>query len=743
MTCASCDNPNPNGARFCVSCGAALFTTKVLTPPRAAEKESPVPPQPKRDESVGALAGVTIDGKYLIGSRIGTSGIGSIYRAGRLLIGDTVAIKVMAVGPAVDPVALERIKREAQATGRLNHQNIVATYDFGVSKDGYAYIVQELIEGKTLREFLKERERLDPHTMLDIARQVCAALEEAHTHKVIHRNIKPDNIILVTDDRGFQVKVSDFGLARLLDLSTGAMNLTPAGAIVGTPQYMSPEQCLGEPLDGRSDIYSLGIVIYEALCGAPPFDSPTATAVLIQHVESAPPPLRSVDKEISPAVEVVVMRALSKKRERRPHTARTFANELTAAVELGFSPQETAALYVTNENEALPDEEGDEAAADPAAVTRVESLTDLQTRVAPPPAFDPAPGPEPRFAPPPPPSDWDPSRASTGTLAGGSSISVVPGGQSAEGLYVAEAVAAAPHAVDHSVRASGGLATFAKYMIPLLLAIALAVAVVAGYLVKTYFDSTAARTAIVEQIEKGNLVSPEGSSAFDLYRGSQGADLNEDDKSAIGAAAVPALEERGNTIVARLRQEGTESADEWRQAIRVFTWLDELKPSPATKSRLHYAQARLAFMDDAYDKAIADYQRAIELDSSWALPFNGIGRAYGRLNDRKKAQEYYLRAAEIEPGWIISWLNYGSVSLGLGEYSEAEEAFRRAVEIEPDKPSPHNNLALALEKQGRACDALAEYRTAYDCALVAPAPGHTPEGIKRSIDRLAARSKCG
>ena len=101
-----------------------------------------------------------------------------------------------------------------------------------------------------------------------------------------------------------------------------------------------------------------------------------------------------------------------------------------------------------------------------------------------------------------------------------------------------------------------------------------------------------------------------------------------------------------------------------------------------------------------------------------------------------------MRAAEAEPDWIISWLNYGSVSLALGDYEVAEEAFRKAAEIEPDKPSPHNNLALALEKQGRLCDALAEYRTAYDYALVAPAPGHTPESIKRSIDRLAARSKC-
>ena len=200
------------------------------------------------------------------------------------------------------------------------------------------------------------------------------------------------------------------------------------------------------------------------LCGAPPFDSPTATAVLLQHVESDPPPPRGLNPDIKPAVEAVVLRALSKKRERRPLTARMLANELTAAVELGFTPQETAALYVTNENEALPDDESDDDEIADSAATRLESLSDLvagDEQAYPPPAPAPAPVAETRIVPPPQPPDWDPSRLSTGTLASGSALSAVRTGSHSDGLYVAESVSDAPHAAE-STRGPAGLATFAQ-----------------------------------------------------------------------------------------------------------------------------------------------------------------------------------------------------------------------------------------------------------------------------------------
>jgi serine/threonine protein kinase len=171
--------------------------------------------------------------------------------------------------------------------------------------------------------------RLAETAAAEIIRQVCAALDEAHRQGIVHRDLKPENILVQTTPHGLQVKVLDFGIAALRDDEPG--RLTRTGAVVGTPHYMSPEQCLGEDLDGRSDIYSLGIVLFEMLTGVVPFDSPTTTAIVVKHVNDPPPPPRTLNPKISPAVESVALRALEKRRDARPQTAGEMARELIAA----------------------------------------------------------------------------------------------------------------------------------------------------------------------------------------------------------------------------------------------------------------------------------------------------------------------------------------------------------------------------------------------------------------------------
>ena len=188
----------------------------------------------------------------------------------------------------------------------------------------------ELVEGESLRRLIKQQRVIAPATAVEIIRQVCEALDDAHQHKVIHRDIKPDNIIVRSTTNGWRVKVLDFGIAKLRDDIAG--NLTQTGSIVGTPHYMSPEQCLGEELDSRSDIYSLGVVAYEMLTGLVPFNSPSSSAVVVQHVTQSPPPLRSINIAISPAIEFVVLNALEKQREARPQTGGSFANNLLSAL---------------------------------------------------------------------------------------------------------------------------------------------------------------------------------------------------------------------------------------------------------------------------------------------------------------------------------------------------------------------------------------------------------------------------
>lgn len=283
------------------------------------------------NQSSDSLIGQTVDGKYLIESKLGEGGMGTVYLSTRLMIGDAVAVKILHSAQVSDPQAIERFRREAQAAARLKHQNAVIIYDFGVSNEGLVYLVMELAEGQSLRDIIKQQGPVTPSAAAEIMNQVCAALDAAHRQNIVHRDLKPDNIIVAVTNTGLRAKVLDFGIAKMRDLT--ASNLTQTGAVMGTPYYMSPEHCMGEELDHRSDIYSLGIVLFEMLAGVVPFNSPISTAVVVQHVNQAPPSLRALNASISPEVEAVVMRALAKRRDLRQQTAVHLAQELIAAVQ--------------------------------------------------------------------------------------------------------------------------------------------------------------------------------------------------------------------------------------------------------------------------------------------------------------------------------------------------------------------------------------------------------------------------
>src|SRR5215475_5441540 len=326
MVCPNCGNVS-DGNRFCTQCGDELASPLTLTGPASGGARSPAAVSPL--SASGALTGRTLDQKYYLESKLGAGGMGTVYRAGRLRIGDRVAVKVLHPDRMADPHAVERFRREAQTAARLMHPNVVTVYDFGVSREGLNYLVMELAEGESLRRLVKRHGRLAETAAAEIIRQVCAALDEAHRQGIVHRDNKPENILVQTIPGGLQVKLLDFGIAALRDVKAG--RLTRTGAVVGTPHYMSPEQCLGEELDGRSDIYSLGIVLFEMLTGVVPFDSPTTTAIVVKHVNDPPPQPRILNPKISPAVESVVLRALEKRRDARPQTAGEMARELIAA----------------------------------------------------------------------------------------------------------------------------------------------------------------------------------------------------------------------------------------------------------------------------------------------------------------------------------------------------------------------------------------------------------------------------
>ncbi len=271
-------------------------------------------------EDPNGLVGTTLGGRYVIDSVLGVGGMGVVYKAHQASVDRDVAIKVLMPDMVQDESLIKRFELEAKAASRLVHPNTITVYDFGREGE-LLYIVMELLQGGSLEELISQSGQLDPERASLIAIQVCKSLAEAHSKGIVHRDIKPDNIFLqaIEAERDL-VKVLDFGVAKLRD--RGGMQdvtLTQAGIIFGTPKYMSPEQAKAKTLDGRTDLYSLGVVIYEMLMGDVPFRAPDPVSILIQHVHDPPPPFheKRPDLHVPARLEAIVMKSLEKDRDDR------------------------------------------------------------------------------------------------------------------------------------------------------------------------------------------------------------------------------------------------------------------------------------------------------------------------------------------------------------------------------------------------------------------------------------------
>jgi len=286
-------------------------------------RNKPVPAEGAGHTFVGRV----IDSRYRIRRRIGEGGMGTVYAAEHVDIGKSVAVKILRRQFSRDRQLVERFRREARAASRVGHPHIIDVTDFGTTEDGCAYFVMEHLEGMDLADVLAHETQLEPARAMRIAVQICRALRAAHQAGIIHRDLKPENIFLVArDGHADFVKVLDFGIAR--NLSPEASRLTNPGMTMGTPEYMAPEQVLGRPADARSDVYSLGALIYEMLLGTPPFRSATGETMLEQKMRPFSS-LREQRPDVPPGLDAIVAAAMAPDPDRRPQAMAALEYELT------------------------------------------------------------------------------------------------------------------------------------------------------------------------------------------------------------------------------------------------------------------------------------------------------------------------------------------------------------------------------------------------------------------------------
>lgn len=299
-----------------------------------------------------ALIGQVFADKYEITGVLGEGGMSIVFKARHRYMDRFVAVKLLHEHLVTDKNAVARFEHESKASSSLNHQNIVAVHDFGVTKTGQAYFVMDCLEGESLAEVLERKGRVPLAEGIVIFKQTCDGLEHAHKKRVVHRDLKPSNLVLMNnEDASMLVKIVDFGIAKLLPVDgVTRQNITVTGEIFGSPLYMSPEQCQGKSLDQRSDIYSLGCLMYETLAGVPPIMGDSFVNTVVQHINEPPPPFSKTAPEagVPPQIEACIMKCLAKNPEDRYQSASEVRQSLLdAALEAGVQGFRAGAVAVT------------------------------------------------------------------------------------------------------------------------------------------------------------------------------------------------------------------------------------------------------------------------------------------------------------------------------------------------------------------------------------------------------------
>jgi serine/threonine protein kinase len=309
--------------RSCPKCGKKFTLNERLCPHDGSTLQDV---RSAEEQNLGKI----LAGKYRIDGFLKRGGMGSVYRGTHVMLDKPVAIKLIKPELVTSEDTIRRFQREARAASQLSHPNIVAVYDLGQAEDGMLYIAMELVSGESLKDHVKKQGPMEPHRATRIVKAIASALALAHQNNIIHRDLKPQNIMMTRDNEGREIpKLLDFGIAKTFDPDSPA--LTSTGMVLGTPQYMSPEQAAGKPVDARADLYSLGIIFYEMLAGKVPFDDPSIPAILVKHLNEMPKRPSELREDLPSSLEQIVLRCLEKDPEKRFAGAEEFSSALASA----------------------------------------------------------------------------------------------------------------------------------------------------------------------------------------------------------------------------------------------------------------------------------------------------------------------------------------------------------------------------------------------------------------------------
>jgi serine/threonine-protein kinase len=334
--CPKCGSVYTDTARFCPKDGSMLV--EVQAKPAASSGSGTAvrtpPGSGKALDRASTLSNQILDARYQVMKKLGEGGMSYVYLAKEISSGAIVAIKVLSPRLASDKSSVERLRREAGLAMRLDHPNVCRILRLGESEDGLIYLVMPFLKGELLSDREVRDGPMDISLGVALLRQVCAGLHHAHELQIIHRDLKPENIMLVAEDGGGdKAVVMDFGLAKERRADPAIAKLTATGIILGTPEFMSPEQIRGKPLDARSDIYALGIVAFEMFTGKLPFQGRNAQEMMIARLRGHPTPIRQLRADTPPAVEKALTKALQTSPDDRFTTALEFADALTGSGE--------------------------------------------------------------------------------------------------------------------------------------------------------------------------------------------------------------------------------------------------------------------------------------------------------------------------------------------------------------------------------------------------------------------------